>query len=1514
MPSPAVPAPAEPARLRRLSETAPPALPPISPPPPVPQSPWIAQADWASTELQVDATHLSDSLPKFNSSCDPAAVCKSCGDGEFDPNGCSCTNAVNVLCTRLYSYWGIDQLPAFIEFDFQRTTSIRRLTMRPYLSGLVEQRLKTFLIQCTDDPAGYSNRSWHNASGIQGGAGIVTSNDELASSITLDVTCDARFWRVWLLERLGTDVQQPAAILKRLEFFGVPTPSPPPPPPPPLDPPLAPPTEVWAPDYEALERERLQCVQREFFRMARERARQRGVLSELPQTSTCSWSAADALVANTTVYSLQPLRAALQAPATLREHSQPAEPLRNLVTMLMRTQHYGPLVAHWFDRSYHEIALGIETDSRMLGRWDQWRRDRCASSSDDPQTDGYGYRYYVSRLMGLPLPGWGVDWTDACFHYMNLPVVFDRVMPLFRCRRYIDGVDGMWGRIRVYDPSCGACRTREPSCMEGGVATSSMFVGGQMARDVDLDALDAAGNFSSSSSSYFEVPRSRRSRSELRFGWPMANKERCAFDDCRQEQEEELRNWVEGVLGPNLRRLGAKYSGTIRLYSEMEQLQAAGMRDVLRNDILLSVLPLPIGFIYLLLYTGSVFLALAGALQLAVAWPTAFFLYRYWFDLRHIETITLLAAPLTASFSLDAMALLIDGWHMSAQQPASVLQTLAWRMDWVLLDAGFACFHSIAVGVAALAAAGTSPWLVVAHFGIYCALELTVQLLLAILLLPACMVLFHDHLERKPNVCCVCCCRRDMPIWTAVTAAWRPLEQTSTAHHHATRMIEATLPGVSQEEPVKGSFMWPLPRFLGRVALPLVRHRKGRRALLGVFGVLMVPVFVGLAFAVPATRPRGRLYEWHPLRHCRVTTERSFLTSAHEQTVRGTLLWGVEGVDRRGVHLLRNSSFVGHPVWKEGFAFDEETQLLLERTCDALRVKPWVRRDPERPFWQGSGSVQCFVDDFKSWLSNSSGRETHGFGPRFPVAASVTEHGEDVPLLALEAFLFAPMWDGVTQSVAPYGAIWQRHVGLARGRLHFLSVSFDLELRASADKDATEQMYDDVLNFTAAINAQAGGVGPALPSADGNWVWMHAQQALPLHATLGSLRAATFALVVLLLLSQNIVLTALATFASLCATLTLTALLVACQWALGSTEALLASITPALVAPPAALVLRTYAQSDAAKRSHRAAHAFVRGGAPVISGCVAMALGLAPLLACQLIDIFKFAVALSLIAFVVTFWIGIFLPALLGQIGPEPLAEGYPLQGSWRALVLRVCQRPGGGRPAPSDALGPGSWEWIKDWWRCMNVDPDAELMSDDLLGALAMRPVPTLAESGGLISWWRARSAHRRALASWEANQTEEAIAKAQRDKDEKARVHRDRVARRVAMEEFGGDETVIAQTHWRHAVSDVLSGRRKSKGGDDSARKEKTTGRDSTRRKSSTRGGAATPKKVAKRWQTSARRATVQAREAADETRFRGPAGDDAIDNEFLVAAVAQDLLGDTPGAKQLAESYARTLVLDA
>ena len=105
----------------------------------------------------------------------------------------------------------------------------------------------------------------------------------------------------------------------------------------------------------------------------------------------------------------------------------------------------------------------------------------------------------------------------------------------------------------------------------------------------------------------------------------------------------------------------------------------------------------------------------------------------------------------------------------------------------------------------------------------------------------------------------------------------------------------------------------------------------------------------------------------------------------------------------------------------------------------------------------------------------------------------------------------------------------------------------------------------------------------------------------------------------------------------------------------------------------------------------RAAEAFVRAGAPVISGCFAMALGLAPLLACQHEEARKFAIAISMLAACIGLWIGLFLPALLSPWVRDGL------------VPRSIAPSPGGARRAaraarrwisPSGAT-PGSTRWV---------------------------------------------------------------------------------------------------------------------------------------------------------------------------------------------------------------------------
>lgn len=377
---------------------------------------------------------------------------------------------------------------------------------------------------------------------------------------------------------------------------------------------------------------------------------------------------------------------------------------------------------------------------------------------------------------------------------------------------------------------------------------------------------------------------------------------------------------------------------------------------IVASDLALAALPLPLAFLYLLLYTGSVFLAGAATLQLAVGWPCALFLYRHVFQYGHIEELTLLASPLTAPFILEAVSLLIDVWRASTAQPAAVLHDLPSRLNWVMREAGIASLHSIFVGIAGFVACALSPWLAIAHFGAFCALILITQLLLVLLYFPACLVIYHDWLENKPNLCCLCCVprflrkaanisggrtREPVTTWDAIASLWKAQAKTSTEHYRDARFLETQV-GLHPEPPVRRDIRaWPIPKLLTRTIGPLLHHRKSRHVILWLLGGLFAPIGISISSASVAQRQRGRLFDTHPLLATRSAIEEHFGVSSIEKTVRTTLMWGVEQMKTKGgdweVNLLRNSSFYGRVVWRENMDFDEAAQLYLMDACDEVR-------------------------------------------------------------------------------------------------------------------------------------------------------------------------------------------------------------------------------------------------------------------------------------------------------------------------------------------------------------------------------------------------------------------------------------------------------------------------------------------------------------------------------------------------------------------------------------------------
>ena len=493
-----------------------------------------------------------------------------------------------------------------------------------------------------------------------------------------------------------------------------------------------------------------------------------------------------------------------------------------------------------------------------------------------------------------------------------------------------------------------------------------------------------------------------------------------------------------------------------------------------------------------------------------------------------------------------------------------------------------------------------------------------------------------------------------------------------------------------------------------------MRQQRERRVVLILLACTLIPVVFMVVRARTATTQRGRLTESHPLRKTMREVDAAFDVSSTEETVRARFLWGVDGVETEGIEEGCGSVVSGSRAASDGrstsfatralsagssgttFKFDEATQLHVASACEELRQQTWVQRDTATATEGGGGRVQCFLDDFREWLANGTVMEDvaaynmlgggaavdpSSFGTTFPVRSNVSDQ-------ALSAFV-----------ASSAGALWQPYIG-ATGRdqpLRFVSISADLKLRSSAKRLEAKANQEVVQAFTDTLNAKAPpSAGKAIASASGLWSWMIAQSTLPYEAMLGSMRTLLVCLFALLLLSQSLPLTCIVAVIVGCATLTMLALLVASGWALGSTEAVLACITPAMLTPPAALVIRAYTRASRGTsiqtRTARAIKAFERAGVSIFSNWLAMTVALAPMLLSQLMAEFKIAAALCFVAISIGSWICVALPYLLAELGPEAKRPGWPLRGSLPYYLLPLLKEHD--KIAIEDEP-PCTWKWF---------------------------------------------------------------------------------------------------------------------------------------------------------------------------------------------------------------------------
>jgi len=202
--------------------------------------------------------------------------------------------------------------------------------------------------------------------------------------------------------------------------------------------------------------------------------------------------------------------------------------------------------------------------------------------------------------------------------------------------------------------------------------------------------------------------------------------------------------------------------------------------------------------------------------------------------------------------------------------------------------------------MAAFVATATSPLVDVQSFGIFAACAILVDFVLVITWFPACLVWYHNNLESRS-----CYCKR--------RSAGTSTERGFSKH---------------QEEQTSQQKRWA-ERFLGGPFAEFVVKR--RVVVLGFFTLLFAGAASAGAQIRPSTSTDQFLPEDHPFQRISIIWNDKFPSSAQDANAKVYLTWGLKGVDRSGVSLLRDSKNKGSVEYDADFILDEAAQLCRYR-------------------------------------------------------------------------------------------------------------------------------------------------------------------------------------------------------------------------------------------------------------------------------------------------------------------------------------------------------------------------------------------------------------------------------------------------------------------------------------------------------------------------------------------------------------------------------------------------------
>ena len=401
----------------------------------------------------------------------------------------------------------------------------------------------------------------------------------------------------------------------------------------------------------------------------------------------------------------------------------------------------------------------------------------------------------------------------------------------------------------------------------------------------------------------------KKTRELIYMAWPLEGyTDRPLQGDEQQTKISTFYYDLEGALFTyyGLDQTGNAVTSSMRADAKMDAVEVMwwgfAMQDleftrISYQDLSFTMASILFVYVYIAFYTGTLFIGSMGMLQIILTLPLALFFYTGVFQVTFFNQLHVLAIYLVLGIGADDVFVFMDGWNQSINQ----YKNTADRLDATFKRAVYAMGATSSTTCVAFMATAVSPIMPIASFGIYAALGVFLNYVLAITLFPCVLMIWHYKLygccARLPGPleqcislvsipAChkrdegVCCCQQPYNMPTAATPTKIVVDEEKTAN------------GAENEEVLRG-----LDRFFKDTYAPFINKRPVAGCM-SISGLIFIIFSIVMALQL---EPPTEQEKWFPEDHMYqkiIESMGTFASAAEDQYIPVTIAFGLKGMDR----------------------------------------------------------------------------------------------------------------------------------------------------------------------------------------------------------------------------------------------------------------------------------------------------------------------------------------------------------------------------------------------------------------------------------------------------------------------------------------------------------------------------------------------------------------------------------------------------------------------------------------